>query len=270
MDRSIQPHSQARTGPLGPDVLAAGKLPSWTDLLRMLFPAILISLACLAAGQVHFLLFHTLAEFFSIIIALTALVVATTSRLFTRNHFTVYVSVVIGWCAAVDLLHTVTYRGMNLLYPDDIDMATQFWIAARFIQAAALLASPLMLLRTVRIGYLHVFFGMLTGLASLWVLSGTFPEVFVEGKGLTPFKVYTEYIIIGLLLLTAWRFARHRRLMSSSLYWCMLTALVFMILSEFAFTRYVSLYGPANDVGHVLKIFAYWFVYLALVQSTLR
>ena len=236
----------------------------------MLLPAILVSLACLAAGQVHFLLFHTLAEFFSIIIALTALVVATTSRLFTRNHFTVYVSVVIGWCAAVDLLHTVSYRGMNLLRPDDIDLATQFWIAARFIQAAALLASPWMLRRVVPIGYLHAFFATLTASASLWVLSGTFPEVFVEGRGLTPFKVYAEYVVIGLLTLTGWRFVLYRHLMSSSLFWCMLTALAFMILSEFAFTRYVNVYGAANEVGHVFKIFAYWFVYLALVQSTLR
>lgn len=254
---------------LPPSAAAGVRLRLWV-VFRMLLPAILVSLACLAAGQVHFLLFHTLAEFFSIIIALTALVVATTSRLFTRNHFTVYVSVVIGWSAGIDLLHTVSYKGMDLLLPQDVDLATQFWIAARFIQAAALLASPLMLSRSVRIGYLHAFFGLLATGVSAWVLSGTFPEVYVEGQGLTPFKVYAEYVIIAMLAVTAWGYVRHRHLMSTTLFWCMLTALLVMILSEFAFTRYVNLYGAANEVGHVLKIFAYWFVYLALVQSTLR
>ena len=58
--------------------------------------------------------------------------------------------------------------------------------------------------------------------------------------------------------------------MSTRLLANLMAAVVFMILSELAFTRYVSVYATANLVGHLLKIFAYWYVYLALVHSTLR
>ncbi|PHM19574.1 MAG: PAS domain S-box protein [Curvibacter sp. PD_MW3] len=247
-----------------------GRIPSFPAILRLLAPAVLIAGISVAAGQVHYLLFHALAEVFSIVIALTALVVASTSRRFTRNHFTVYVAVAIGWCAALDMIHTVSYKGMNLLPQADANMPTQFWIAARFLQALALLSSPLFLRRAIRIDALQLGCGLVALGAAVWVFSGHFPVMFVEGQGLTPFKIYAEYVIIALLGATGVLYWRDRRLMSSSLFLSMQLALVAMILSEFAFTRYANVYGLSNELGHVFKIFAYWFVYLALVQSTLR
>ena len=246
------------------------RLPSWRTVLRLLTPPALVSAVCVAAGQVHYLLFHSLAEIFSIIIALTAMVVATTSHRFTRNHYTVHVAVAIGWCAALDLLHTLTYQGMQLLRTEDDDLPVQFWIAARFVQAAALLVSPLFLRRAVRIGWLHAVYGLLALAAALAILGGRFPEAYVQGVGLTPFKIYAEYLIIAMLIAGGVLLWRNRALMSPRLHLSMQAALLMMVLSEFAFTRYVNVYGGANQLGHVFKIFAYWFVYLALAQSTLR
>jgi PAS domain S-box-containing protein len=243
---------------------------SWQEALRVLWPPVLISGICIATIQVHYLLFHTLAEFFSIVIALTALVVASTSRHFTRNHFTVFLSVAIGWCAALDMIHVVTYKGMPFVPSQDVGLATQFWVAARFIQALILLSSPLFLRRSVALNYLQAGMGLTVLGVSLWIFSGTFPVVFIEGQGLTPFKIYAEYVIIAMLLASGLLLWRQRSLMSPRLFLRIQAALVMMVLSEFAFTRYVSLYGELNTVGHIFKIFAYWFVYLALVQSTLR
>ena len=33
---------------------------------------------------------------------------------------------------------------------------------------------------------------------------------------------------------------------------------------------YINLYGIQNEVGHILKIFSFWFIYVALVVTTLR
>lgn len=252
------------------DFLSTERMPSLATVARVFVPPILISAISVAAGQLNYLLFHTLAEVFSIVIAFTALVVATTSRRFTHNHFTVYLAVLIGWCAALDLIHAVSYRGMDLLRVDEANVATQFWIAARFIQAVGLLSSPLFLSRRVSIDYLHLGYGLAALGVTTWIFSGHFPTAFVQGQGLTPFKIYAEYVIIAMLTATGVLYWRQRRLMSPILFGSMLVALVAMILSEFAFTRYANVYGLSNEMGHVAKIFAYWFVYLALVQSTLR
>lgn len=244
--------------------------PSWGMLGHLFVPPLIVSALCVLAAQTHYLLFHTVAELISIVIALTAMVVATTSRRFTGNHFTVYLAVVIGWCGALDLIHTLTYQGMHLMAPEDPDLAVQFWISARTIQAVALLGASWFLRRPVRIWRLHAVMGTFSLAAALWIFSGTFPVMFVEGQGLTPLKIYTEYVIIVILLLSGGLLWQRRQLMSPRLHLSIQLALIAMVLSEFAFTRYASVYGNANLVGHLLKVAAYWFVYVGLVQSTLR
>ena len=69
----------------------------------------------------HYLLFHALAELLSIVVALAAMVVASTSLRFARHHFVVFVSLAIGWCAGLDLIHTLVFKGMQLLPGDSAE-----------------------------------------------------------------------------------------------------------------------------------------------------
>ena len=240
------------------------------SIFRTLWPPTVFAALCWLAAGVNYLLFHTLAELLSIVVAVTALVVATTSRQFARQHFVVYVSVAIGWCAGLDLLHTLAFKGMSVLPTDSANPATQFWIAARAMQAVALITAPLMLHRTVNIAWPHLMFGAWAVLATASIASGDFPTAYVDGVGLTPFKVYAEYFIIALLGGALVVFWLKQRSMAPALFYSMAAAALAMMLSEFAFTQYVGVYAPANLIGHLLKIYAYWFVYVALVQTTLR
>lgn len=243
---------------------------SWRALLRTLLPPTLLSLLCIAGASVSYLLFHTLAEVFSIVIAMTALVVATTSHAFTRNLFVVFIAVTIGWCASIDLIHTLAYKGMGLLPVDSANPATQLWIAARLLQAVALCLAPWCLRHTLRITHVHTAFALLVSLALLGIWSGHFPDAYHDDTGLTPFKIYTEYLIILILAAALVRIWQERSLMTPALLHSLSAAVLVMMLSEFLFTRYVSVYANANLMGHILKIYAYWFVYVALVHNTLR
>lgn len=77
----------------------------WERMLQSLLVPSLMTLICWLGAGINYLLFHTLAELFSIVIAAVAMVVATTSLRFTHNHFAVYVAIAIGWCGAIDLAH---------------------------------------------------------------------------------------------------------------------------------------------------------------------
>ena len=211
-----------------------------------------------------------MAELFSIIIAATALVVATTSRRFTNHHFAVFVAIGIGWCAALDVAHVVTYQGMNIIAVDSSNVTTQLWIVARSLQALTLLVAPIFLRRQMKVALTQLTFAALAIAGAAWVASGHFPNTFVAGEGLTPFKIIAEYVIIALMLGTALRLARSKAELSRSLYLSMQASLLTLAMAEFAFTQYVSLYGNADEIGHLLKIFGYWFIYQGFVQSTLR
>ena len=235
-----------------------------------IWPPVILALLCWWAAGVHYLLFHALAELLSIVVALAAMVVASTSLRFARHHFVVFVSLAIGWCAGLDLIHTLVFKGMQLLPGDSADPATQLWIAARFIQAVALVLSPLLLVRRIHVGWVHAAFGFTALLVVALIGTGHFPTAYVDGLGLTPFKIYTEYLIIAMLGLALVLFWRHRAQMSPLLFYGMAAATVAMMASELAFTQYVSVYASSNLLGHILKIFAYWFVFLALVRSTVQ
>ena len=244
--------------------------PSWRWLATALVvPTVWALLIWVAAGY-GYLLAHTLAEIFSIVVAVTALVVASTARDFTRNHYVIVVSVALGWCAGLDLIHTLVFKGMQLIDSDSANPSAQLWIAARFMQALAMVAAPFMLTRVIRIAWLHALFGTAAVLFLVAIAGGYFPDAFIDGQGLTPFKIYTEYLIIALLGLSLRLLWQRRDLATPRLLLAITVAVLAMMASEFAFTRYASVVAASNLLGHVLKVYAYWFVYLALVQTTLK
>ena len=243
---------------------------SWRGFFLSLLIPFTFSVIAYASASINYLVFHVTAELFSIVIASTALIVALTSKRFTQNHFVVFLAVAIGWCGAVDLLHTLVYKGMNLLPVNESNLATQLWIIARFEQALALLIAPFFLRHVLRTGYAVIGFGLASAVFVLLAVTGQFPNAFVEGQGLTPFKINMEYLIIGIMAIALWLYWKNRALMSRTLFINMVLAVVSLILAEFAFTQYANVYAKSNMLGHILKIFGYWFIYQALVQNTLK
>ena len=232
-------------------------------------PLALMIVVCLAGSLIHYLLFHTIAEMLSIIIAFTAMIVATQSRSFTQNMFVTYLAIVIGWCAGLDFVHTLVFKGMQLIENDSANPATQFWIAARLLQALALIISPIFLVRQLRLGYLHLVLGTICTTLIILITSENFPDMYVENQGLTSLKIYSEYLIIFILCLTLVIFWKNRAKLSDNVFAYLFLSVLMSAVSEFAFTKYVSVYSTANLIGHLLKISSYWFIYLALVDTAL-
>lgn len=217
-----------------------------------------------------FLFTHTVAELISIIIALTALIVTVVSRHFTKNYFVVFIAIAIGWCGFIDLFHTLLYKGMQILPVDSANQATQLWIGARLLQAFAMLAAPFMLTRAIKPIPLNLLFGLLSVGIVTAVMLGFFPTAFIDGQGLTPFKIYSEYLIIAVLALALVLVWQRREYLSVQLRFGVSLSVLTMMASEFAFTQYISVYADANLLGHILKVYSYWFIYLALVESTIK
>ena len=242
----------------------------WRSFLLSLLIPLTFSVIAWASASINFLVFHVTAELFSIVIASTALIVALTSRRFTQNHFVVFLAVAIGWCGAIDLLHTLVYKGMNLLPVNESNLATQLWIVARFLQALALLIATYFLRHTLKTGIAVIGFGLFSALFVLIAIMGLLPDAFVEGQGLTHFKINMEYVIIAIMAVALWSYWKNRTLMSKALFINMVFAVVSLIVAEFAFTQYANVYAKSNMLGHILKIFGYWFIYQALVHNTLK
>lgn len=227
-----------------------------------------VSVAALEAGG-H-LLFHILAELGSVIVGLMAVTVALLSRRFTRNHFVVFISLGLGWCALIDLAHMLTYRGMPFAPAGEANVATQLWLLARFLQAATLLLAPAFLSGPIPAVPVTLGFAAYTVIGVSLVFGGHLPAAFVEGEGLTTFKIVAEYVVIAMLAGALALLWRHRSALPGPILGGVAAAIGVMILSEYCFTQYRSTDAVVNAVGHFLKVVAYWFIFVALVQTTLR
>ncbi len=62
---------------------------------------------------------------------------------------------------------------------------------------------------------------------------------------------------------------RKRRFLSSWTIWWLGFALAFTVLAELSFTRYVSVYGTFNALGHVFKFLAYASMFRIVMRNML-
>lgn len=218
---------------------------------------------------INYMVFHTLAEVFSVVVAFSIFVIAWNSKKYAHNPYLLFVGIAYLFIAFLDLLHTLTYKGMPLFIDYEF-YANQLWVGARYMESLTLLLAFLYLRRdkVPRANLVFVVYAVITALLITSIFYWkNFPECFVEGSGLTPFKIVSEYIICAILIVSLFLLQLNKKKFETKIYWLILGSIVFTILSEVAFTLYVSNYGFLNLVGHYLKIFSFLLIYEAIIKT---
>jgi two-component system, cell cycle sensor histidine kinase and response regulator CckA len=233
-------------------------------------PPIGMAVFLIIVAQFSFLAFHTLAELFSIVISFTLFTFALSTHILSRNNFLLFLACGYFWIGGLDLVHTLVYTGMNVFMEGNGNSAVQFWLSARYGEALLLLAAPFAATRRQNGYRLTALFGFIAvGLTGL-ILSGYFPTGFVPGKGLTDFKIYSEYLIDLILALALVALFRREHGISRDEKFLIAASIVLTMCAEIAFTFYVSVFGLSNLAGHLFKIFSFWMIFQAVVISNLR
>ncbi len=216
-----------------------------------------------------YLLFHSLAEIFSIIVAVGLFMIAWNSRKYIENDYLIFIAVAYLFIAGLDLLHTLSYKGMAIFTDYDY-YANQLWIASRYLESLSLMAAFFFLVRKNRLS-LYTLFGIYSTIFALIVLSvfywKIFPVCFVGGVGLTPFKKISEYIICLIFVADIALLNYFRNRFEPKVFHNLALSMVFTIIAELAFTFYISNYGFSNLVGHYFKIFSFFLIYRAIIET---
>ncbi|WP_040413570.1 MASE3 domain-containing protein, partial [Desulfosporosinus sp. OT] len=220
----------------------------------------------------NYLLFHSLAELFSIIIAVTLFLIMWNSNKYMKNKALVFISIGYLFIAIIDLLHTLSYQGMNIFKDYDF-YANQLWIAARYMESLTLLVAfawPSRVNQIInRVGILGIMtiYLVITVIlmASIYIWK-TFPVCFIANQGQTEFKIMSEYVICLTLVAGILFLWKNRRNLDEKIYTLLIAAMIFTILQELSFTLYSDNYGILNMVGHYFKILSFYLMYRAIVK----
>lgn len=210
---------------------------------------------------------HTLLELFAISIALMVV----TSAWHTFSSDTARRSLVfIGGFTVVaicDTLHVLSFPGMpDFLVPSGTMATIYFWLMGRSAEAITVALIALSITPSMS-RWTSLGIGLAASLAI--AVFGTlhldaFPQTYIAGVGLTPFKVQFELLLCAAnvtLAVALWVQAERRG--SRELALMSLSSLL-MGLGSLAFASYVAMTDIQNLGGHVFKIAAYASLYRAI------
>jgi len=152
----------------------------------------------------------------------------------------------------------------------DAFYANQFWVATRFLESLTLLAGFLFIKSKKRLNpdLLFLIYFAVSFLIGLSILQwNIFPACFIKGVGQTDFKIYSEYLIIAILIIAGILLHRQKHAFEKPVFNLLRLSLLATIISEFCFTLYISNYGHINEVGHYAKLISFYLIYKANVET---
>ena len=239
---------------------------TWTIIALLV-----VLLAIYLSSFYNFLLFHAIAETISVLIAVGVFFFAWNSREFLKNNYFLFIGIAYLFVGSIDMVHTFAYKGMGVFTGIDANHPTQLWIAARYLESISLLLAFLFFRRKLNP---HLLFAGLLLITSL-ILSSIFyweifPDCFIVGSGLTPFKIASEYIISLILLSVIALLYKHRDEFDSIIFRLLVASVILTIFAELVFTFYVSVFGLSNLIGHLFKIISFYLIYKAVIKTGLK
>ena len=103
------------------------------------FGSVALMIFALAAlwltSHLNYLLFHGIAELFSVAVAVAIFMLAWNARRLMDSDYLLFIGISYLFVAGVDTVHMMAYKGMGVFPGRGSNPATQLWIAAWYIES---------------------------------------------------------------------------------------------------------------------------------------
>ncbi|PRX27951.1 diguanylate cyclase (GGDEF)-like protein [Orenia metallireducens] len=214
----------------------------------------------------NYLLFHTILEGWAVIISAIIYIIANRTYKHSKNNYLLFLGIAYLFVGILDFFHLITYKGLAIFDNLTANQPTQLWIAGRYLEAISLASAPYFINRKFSKQTVTLIYSLLTSfliINIIWLKS--FPDCFIQGDGLTSFKIISEYIISIILIAGIYNFYINKQNIRYSIYKLLLFSIIFTILSELSFTLYNDVYGVMNFIGHIFKLISYSLIFHEIV-----
>jgi signal transduction histidine kinase len=216
-----------------------------------------------------YLLYHSIIELFTVLVASGIFIIAWNAKKFLDNCYLLFIGIAYLFVAALDLFHTLAYSGMGIFTNfDELNLATQLWISARYLQSISMLIAVFFITRRLNYKIQFICYLIVTSLILLSIFYlDIFPDSYIYGSGLTTFKIVSEYIISFILAAAIFLLHIYRKEFNKSVFILIVVSLFIAIFSELSFTLYLDVYGLLNQLGHFLRLISFFLIYKAVIET---
>jgi PAS domain S-box-containing protein len=241
------------------------------DTIRIIVIGGVVCAGLLVSSWYSYVLFHTVVQWFTIIVAAGVFLVVWNARRFLSNHYFLFLGMGYLCSAVLTMLHTMSYKGLGIFVGYTANLPTQLWIADNFVAAGCLLVAPAFLDRRLRTDVAWVILVSVVVLTLLSIFRwDIFPDCFVEGAGQTSFKVISSYGIALLMSGAIVVLFTKRDRFDADVFVLLIASITVHVVALLVFTIYVDVYGLSNLIGHFLEVAAAYLMYLAVIKTALE
>lgn len=218
----------------------------------------------------NFLLFHTLAELFSIVVGFAAVVVAWYSRDWVGRNYLLLLGLGQFFVGGIDILHTLSYKGVGVIDARDGNLPVQFWLAGRVFEASCFLVAVWAPQRRYGERWLVGVLSVLAAALVAAIFADLLPAAFIPGSGVTPFKTGIEFAVVGVYGAVLTLLRRRSGDYDPSIYALLCLSVTAKLATELCFAWYIDMFGLTHLIGHLAKIVGAWAFLKAVVDSGVR
>lgn len=226
-------------------------------------------------GDQNYLTIHLIMEIFIITFALSIAIQSWMVFPHSLSSYRLWIGAVFLSVALLELVHTITYNGMPYFITESSPYkATWLFMATRLTEVIGMLTviSTKDKLVTAKLKYLA--YGITTIYSLIWIAvvyspTPLLPELVVEGIGTTALKNNLQFagiIIEMLVIITVLKRFRTMEVFSSII----IVASIYLIISDYYFTSYKSVFDINNFMGHVFQIAGFYFLQRAVYHTAVE
>jgi PAS domain S-box-containing protein len=220
-------------------------------------------------SRYYYPLFHSIIDMATVFIATGVFMVVWTRRRLLDNHYYLFVGIAFLFFGLLDFLHLLGNKNMGV-FPGYGNLGPTLYIASRYILGISMVIAPLFIRRKINTSLTLAVYSMVTVLLILSIFYWqNFPVTYIEGVGLTRFKVISDYIVCFILMGAIGLLWVNRRAFDPKVLRLIVYSLLFSIATGLAFTTYTDPFGVTNAIGHFFQIASFYLVYNAFINTVL-
>jgi PAS domain S-box-containing protein len=216
-------------------------------------------------SQYNYLLFHSLVEISSVIVACSIFMLFWNARRFLSNGFFLFIGIACFVGGIFDLMHVLTFKGMSVFVGIAGDDSIQLKTAGRWIVSFSFLLAPLFLRRRINLTGTFLAYGAISAAVVYLVFWNVLPDYYVAGVGMTGIEHVSRGLSCLAFLAAGVVLSARRRELDPRVFKYVLASLIASALSELASATSVDYCGYTKVVAHLLEFASLYLVYKAFI-----
>ncbi|HET8687441.1 MAG TPA: MASE3 domain-containing protein, partial [Methanosarcina sp.] len=243
---------------------------------------IVISCVLYAISLENYLLFRIIVNLFNVIVAYMVFIIVWKSKVISENRYLTFIGTALFFIAGLGFLRAFSYKEMGVFPEYGTNLPVQLWIVMRYLGSISFFVAPLLLTQTSgdekrgqetngNDQFAQKVFFIYAVITTVFLLSifkyRNFPACYIEGYGLTNFKIFSEYIISFIFTGSLILLYRKKDRFEGHVYRILTAATTISIFAEFSLIYYTNTEELLNFIGQIFNALSFYLIYIAIVKT---